>query len=298
MLAAESNPQVPLVISVWGNDLTLHAQKTPWMRGLTRRALARADGLHADCNRDVRLARDWGLGDGFPTVVAPGSGGLDRSIFQPGEVKKGELKPELKARLDTISPDSPVVINPRGFRAYVRNDTFFQSIPYILREIPEVKFLAPSMKGEKAAEWWLAQLGIEESVILLPRLAPSEMGDMYRYSQVIVSPSEHDGTPNTFLEAIACGCFPVVGDLESLREWVQDGLNGLLIDPASPQALATAVVKSLQDHELRTQAAKHNQTLIEKRAERGLVGEKLDQFYRAIINQSLMFKTSAKGNPA
>jgi glycosyltransferase involved in cell wall biosynthesis len=296
MLAAEAKPNVPLILSVWGNDFTLHARSTPWMRWFTRRAVARANGLHADCHRDIGLAREWGLHSDRPTLVVPGSGGLDRDIFQAGTADLDRLRPELKTQMNALSPDTPVVMNPRGFRAYVRNDTFFQSIPYILNEIPETKFLAPTMLTEKPAQQWRTRLGIEDSMILLPKLTPEEMAVMYQRSQVVVSPSEHDGTPNTFLEAIACGCFPVVGDLESLREWIQDGTNGFLIDPGSPQALADAVIKSLRDHDLRSQAFQHNQTLIDDRAERSRVGQDLNQFYRDVSAHGLSEKDSLKGN--
>ena len=33
----------------------------------------------------------------------------------------------------------------------------------------------------------------------------------------------HDGTPNTLLEGMACGCLPVAGDLDSIREWLKPG---------------------------------------------------------------------------
>jgi glycosyltransferase involved in cell wall biosynthesis len=298
MLAAEANPQAPLILSVWGNDFTLHARSTPWMHWLTQRAVTRANGLHADCQRDVRLARDWGFEESLSTLVVPGSGGLDRAVFHRGAANLDRLKPELKAHLYTLSSDTPVVINPRGFRAYVRNDAFFQSIPYILHEFPEAKFLAPSMMGEKTALQWLTRLGIEGSVILLPRLTPQEMAVMYRLSQIMVSPSEHDGTPNTFLEAIACGCYPVVGDLESLREWVEHGVNGSLINPANPVALAEAVVKSLRDPQLRSEAYERNRALIDERAERTRVGEKLDHFYREVSARGVSVKSPSKAKPS
>ncbi|TFH34332.1 MAG: glycosyltransferase [Anaerolineales bacterium] len=285
MLAAQVNPEIPLVLSVWGNDFTLHANSTPWMGWLTRRAVRRAHGLHADCQRDVNLSRQWGLGMNRPTVVLPGGGGIDRSMFHTGTTNPDLLEPGLRAKLEAIPPDAPWVINPRGFRAYVRSDTFFQSIPLILHKFPKAIFLAPSMLGEAQANQWITRLGIGHSVVLLPKLAPVEMAALFQRSQVAISPSEHDGTPNTFLEAIACGCFPVVGDLASLREWVQDGTNGLLIDPASPEALAQAVITALRDPGLRSQASAHNQTMIDTRAERSQVGRELDRFYCEVIAQ-------------
>ena len=50
-----------------------------------------------------------------------------------------------------------------------------------------------------------------------------------------VSPSTHDGTPNTLLEGMACGSFPIVGDLESLREWIEPGLTGSWWIPTTPR---------------------------------------------------------------
>ena len=59
MLAAAADPAAPLVVSTWGNDLTLHAPATPQMRWATWRALRRAAALHTDCERDARLAQRW-----------------------------------------------------------------------------------------------------------------------------------------------------------------------------------------------------------------------------------------------
>ncbi len=283
MLAAETKPDVPLLVSVWGNDFTLHARGAPWMDWLTNRVVARAHGLHADCQRDIHLARARGLRDTVPTLVVPGSGGIDRTLFRSGVPELARLRPEVRARLKMLDEDGPVVLNPRGFRAYVRSDTFFLAIPQILRELPDTKFLAPAMLGEKPAEKWVKRLEIEDSVILLPHLTALEMAELCRRSQVMVSPSEHDGTPNTFLEAIACGSFPIVGDLESLREWVDDGVNGLLIDPQDPGALADAVLRALRDADLRARASAHNQALIDARAERGQVAGKLDEFYEVAL---------------
>lgn len=287
MLAGLANLNLPLILSVWGNDFTLHAHSTPWMGWMTRYALRRVSGLHADCQRDVRLSRSWGLSESCPTVVLPGGGGIERDIFFPGKVDLSKLRPEIRAKLGTLPAEAPVVINPRGFRAYVRNDSFFQSIPHILHEIPEVVFLAPAMQGEAQAQRWIERLGIEASVVLLPKLTSLEMAELYRRSQVMVSPSEHDGTPNSFLEAIACGCYPVVGDLDSLREWIEDGLNGSLVDPGDPEAFAASVVNALTDEELQTRALSRNQSMIDQRAERSYVGQAIENFYQTVLKGDL-----------
>jgi glycosyltransferase involved in cell wall biosynthesis len=122
------------------------------------------------------------------------------------------------------------------------------------------------------------------------------MATVYRMSKVMVSPSEHDGTPNTFLEAIACGCFPVVGDLESLREWIADGENGLLIDPDDVEALAQATSRALMDDGFREQAGKVNQDLIDERADRDQVAISAERFYKDVVERMAVGKPRGSSN--
>ncbi len=112
------------------------------------------------------------------------------------------------------------------------------------------------------------------------------MADLFRRTQVVVSPSTHDGTPNTLLEALACGCFPVVGDLESLREWITPGANGLLVDPGDPQALAGAILQALGQPELRRSAAAYNLRQVEERAEYQRCMQAAERFYIEIKNRA------------
>jgi glycosyltransferase involved in cell wall biosynthesis len=272
MLAAralQSSGAIPLLVSVWGNDFTLHAPSSPRLGALTRETLLRADGLHPDCWRDARLAQEWGYDRQKPVLVAPGNGGIHLDVFYPA---------------DERAIQAPGwVVNPRGIRSYVRSDVFFQSIPAVLDRLPDVRFVCPAMAGESQAETWVKSLHLEEKVQLLPKLSRSEMADIFRKAQVVVSPSLHDGTPNTLLEAMACGCFPVVGDIESLREWIRSGENGLLFNPNDPQALAQSVLIALQDRGLRSQARRFNARLIQEKAEYRRVMAQAEGFYRRLL---------------
>lgn len=281
MAASAAEAKLPLIISTWGNDFTLHAESTPWMRRLTQQAMAAADGLHTDCQRDMRLAQQWGFNPRRPSIVLPGNGGLP-PIFLQSEAPVLPPESPLIPLLAQIGPEAPVVVNPRGFRAYVRNDTFFRSIPLVLKQVPSVVFVCPTMTGEPLAEAWRAEYGLQANVELLGRLDQSEMAQLLRRAQLVVSPSEHDGTPNSLLEAMASGAVPVAGDLESIREWIQDGKNGRLIDPADPNALAEAIIGSLQDDGWRSQASKQNRELVKRRASRPLVFAQARAFYQQV----------------
>jgi glycosyltransferase involved in cell wall biosynthesis len=78
---------------------------------------------------------------------------------------------------------------------------------------------------------------------------------------------------------MACGCFPVVGDVESLREWIVPGGNGLLVDARRPEALAEAMITALSDSGLQQRAAQENARLIADRAEYGRCMAQADALY-------------------
>ena len=273
MLAATAlanSPEIPLVVSVWGNDFTLHAPATRWMGSYTRRSLLRADGLHTDCQRDLRLARKWGFPGSRLAVVLPGNGGIRLDVFYPSQSKKNGQE---------------YVINPRGFRAYVRNDIFFRAVPLVLNARPGVRFICPAMEGEGQAYRWLKEYGITDKVDLLPKLTRAQMAELFRTALVAISPSTHDGTPNTLLEAMACGCFPIAGDIESLHEWITPGLNGLLVKPDDPRALSEAILIALRSPELREQAAHYNWKLVAERAEHHKVMREARKFYQKLVHE-------------
>lgn len=278
ILAAQSAPaKFPVLISVWGNDFTLHASRRSPLKSLTRQTLQRTDALHCDCARDLRLARQSGLSSDKPAVVLPGAGGIQADIFF-----QGKQNSDLRRKLD-IPEHARVVINPRGFRDYVRNDAFFRAIPKVLKVYPETVFVCTGMAGNPAAETWSSQFGIKKNMRLLSGVSRDEMADLFRLAEISVSPSLHDGTPNTLLEAMACGCLPVAGDIESVREWIEDGVNGLLCDPTSDELLAQKIIRALRDEELQARMKNLNAKLIAERAEYYSVMAQAEKFYCEVI---------------
>lgn len=282
MLAAYTPPGVPMAVSIWGNDLTLHARGSAAMARRTRGCLARADALLADAGRDIRLGRAWGFSAAKLSLVVPGSGGIDLA-----EIERTRLNARqgvYEAALETLPPDTPLVFNPRGFRTgSVRNDTFFQAIPLVLERRPGVAFACAAMAGQPEALRWLDQLNLHGKVELLPLLPQAHVWRLFLRAQISASISQHDGTPNSLLEAMALGCFPIAGDIESLREWITPGVNGLLVPPDSPTALAEAILLALDSPALRQRAAAENARIIGQRAEAGVVGAKIEALYQQLI---------------
>lgn len=280
MLASYTPKNIPLIVSTWGNDITLHARRNRLMGRYTRIVLDRANGLMADTGREIRLAGELGFDANIPTLVVPGSGGIDLDRI----LQKHELSSELEK---TIPAGVPLIINPRGFRpGSVRNDVFFQAAAKVVKDRPEVHFVCAAMAGQKEAENWVRRLGIEKNVHLLPYLTQERLWALFQRCMITVSVSEYDGTPNTLLEAMALGCFPICGDIESIREWIIDGENGLLIDPTDPDKLADAIRKALENGKLRESAGKKGLEIIKNRADRRKTEKLISEYYKRITTKT------------
>lgn len=254
----------PHVISAWGNDFTLYADRF-WLHGqAARRAVDQCDGFLADAAADLERAHRYGL-DQQPTAVLPGAGGVRPEIFFAG----GAARP-------------PLIVNPRGFRRYVRNDTFWAACQLVAREVPEVRLVGVAMKGWRQIERLVEELGLAGRTQLTAPLTRPELAALYREASLSVSPTEHDGTPNTLLEAMASGCLPVCGDLPSVREWIRPGENGLLCRVDQPEPLAEAMLTGLRDEALRARAREQNPALVRSRADYGTSMRKAEEFYERI----------------
>lgn len=259
MLSSITPIGIPLVVSIWGNDLTLHAKGSSLMRYQTRKALVRADALLADTERDIILGKKWGLRVGSLDLVIPGSGGLDFNAINSSA---------LYDLPEGMVHDWPIIVNTRGQRpGSIRQDIFFQAIPKVLKTIPDLYFICPSLKDEEKFEKIINREGIQEKVLLWPKLSQVELWGLFKRAQIYISPSVHDGTPNSLLESMACGCFPVTGNIESMKEWISDGENGLLVNANSVNSLARTIIRSITDPDLRKKAGFKNRIIVKERAD-------------------------------
>jgi glycosyltransferase involved in cell wall biosynthesis len=76
----------------------------------------------------------------------------------------------------------------------------------------------------------------------------SNMPDVYARSHIVCLPSYYgEGVPRALIEAAACARPIVTADTPGCREVVCDGVNGLLVPPRAPQALADALRLLLLD---------------------------------------------------
>ena len=71
-------------------------------------------------------------------------------------------------------------------------------------------------------------------------------------ADIVCLPSYREGLPKTLLEAASSGIPIVTTDAPGCREVVDDGINGILVEPKNPEELYLALRKLIIDSELRS----------------------------------------------
>ena len=89
----------------------------------------------------------------------------------------------------------------------------------------------------------------------------------YQNSDLYVSASHSDGTSISLLEAFACGTPAIVTDISGNREWVIPGENGWLFPDGNEAALASSILKALDQHQSLPEMGQKARLLAEERAD-------------------------------
>lgn len=144
---------------------------------------------------------------------------------------------------------------PANFWAHKNHEAIVRALSYIKKkhnlEIPVVFVGSEMDKYSRYNEVKALARQLEiEHLVYYPSYVPNEdMGRLYKLAEALVMPTYFGPTNIPYLEAFALGC-PVIGsDIRGVRE--QIGNAGLLINPDSPEELATAILKIWNDEELR-----------------------------------------------
>ncbi len=94
----------------------------------------------------------------------------------------------------------------------------------------------------------VAKLGIQESVEFLG--TRHDVIQLLQHAWGFVLPSRWEGMPNALLEAMACGLPCIASRVSGSEDIIEQGSNGLLVEPEQPEQLANALRLLVEDTNL------------------------------------------------
>lgn len=108
----------------------------------------------------------------------------------------------------------------------------------------------------------------------------------YNMMDIFVFPSYREGFPNAVLEACAMGLPVIATDINGCNEIIQNGVNGILIEPKSSEAIYKALLNLLENKESRLKLGEQARTEVVKKFRRENIWRALkDEYDTFLINR-------------
>jgi glycosyltransferase involved in cell wall biosynthesis len=167
-------------------------------------------------------------------------GGIETESFAPA-----------RALRTSIRPHPPRIIFVGGNMQRKGLPTLIQAIPQVLAAHPDAElWVVGRDKAIPRMQALCRAQGVERQVRFWGLRSQTELLSLYAQADILAMPSLTEGFGTVFLEAMAAGV-PVLGTrVGGIPEIIEDGQNGLLIDPDDPAGLGRALLRMLHDRPL------------------------------------------------
>ena len=203
----KSKKKIPVVLTTWGSDVLLLPEKGFIFKKIVQYVLNHCDKFTTDAqfvaDRMQQLARKP-----LHTVIANfGINIVDIEIEKENIIYSNRLHKPLY-RIDKII---------KAFHAFSKKH-------------PDWKLVVGAVGPETDSLKLLTkEMNIEDKVTFIGWVDAAVNSKMYAKSRLWVSIPESDATSISLLEAMSLGCIPVVFDLPANHEWIQHGVNGIIV---------------------------------------------------------------------
>jgi glycosyltransferase involved in cell wall biosynthesis len=143
-------------------------------------------------------------------------------------------------------------------------DVPLKGLTYLIDALAKVRTERPDAhlvvigrpRHKSAVPQQIARLGLEGAVEFVSGVSDERIVELYAEAELAIVPSLYEGFSLPAVEAMACGVALVATSGGALPEVVgPDGEAALVVPPKDPSALATAIVRGLEDEGLRRRLA-------------------------------------------
>jgi glycosyltransferase involved in cell wall biosynthesis len=257
----------PYVVSAWGSDVLVEPERSRVSRMIAKWTLRRTDLVTSNnahmAEQIVRLGADRAKVE----VVTLGADRYDL----------GRTRDSVNVQSPAAS-HAPTVISTRAHEPLYNVGEIIEAYGRVARASPGTRLVVThhgSLTERLERDAW-ANGGSVEFMGFLDR---PHLRDALAEAEVFVSVPSSDATSVALLQAMAAGSFPIVSDLPSQRELIDDGVNGFRVPPHNPALLGDRITQALADDELRRQAAEMNRRIVEERGLNEVQMAKMERLY-------------------
>ncbi len=140
-------------------------------------------------------------------------------------------------------------------------------------------------EAEYAAEVreFVRRAGIEDRVDFLGALPEERVLEEFSRATLLALPSAQETTPMVVAQAMAAAKPVVATPVGGVAEMVRDGASGFLVPVGDADALAEAMLKILEDRDLRAQLGREGRRLAEENYRAEVVARRTYEVYRRMI---------------
>ena len=265
-------PNIKWMYSSWGSDL-FYFQNQPKYLNDIKQVLPRVNYMFADCKRDIDLAKAYGF-DGQVLGVYPGGGGY------PIDDYKAHISPLNQRKLILVKG-----YQGRSGRAITVLKAL-ESLSVKLNTHPVIVFGADNEVEDFIMK---RNLNSKLDLTVYPKsdfLPQMELIKLMGQALIYIGNSNSDGMPNTLLESIIMGAFPIQSNPGgATAEIIEHGKNGFLIEDCNNSSeIETLIDNALNNMELIQSACKYNQKTIMPSLDRTTISKEVIAKYNSIIN--------------
>ncbi len=268
----------PYAITVWGSDVLITLPESRRARLYARIALGAASLVTVD---SAGLLAATVAAGARPERVREIQFGVDAADFRAGPDPHA-----LRARLGLEG--RRVVFAPRTIAPLYRHGVLVEALAGLPPDVVVVMTRHLAWPAEVDRLDALARRrGIADRLRILPPVDRSEMVDLYRLAEAVVTIPAQDGTPVSLLEALAVGRPVVASDIAANREWLHEVDPELLVPIDDVGATRTAIQRALERNTTESDvAATKGRALVDQRADHDRNMAVVEELYRTIVRQA------------
>ncbi|HKQ25256.1 MAG TPA: glycosyltransferase family 4 protein [Burkholderiales bacterium] len=272
---------LPYVIYAHGNEI-LAAIDSVWDR--PRVALKNAACVLANSSFTAGLLEKAGVA---PKAIEIIPLGCDIDKFRPRSPS-----PQLRQRMLGDRAQGPVILTVGNLVERKGHDMVIRSLPAVCQRVPDASYLIVGDGPFKERLDKLAvELGVRNRVIFAGRVSDDELPDIYAMCDVFAMPSrarlgsyDVEGFGLVFLEAGACVKPVVAGRSGGIEDAVDDGVTGLVVDPADARDIGQALVHLLTNKELGARLGQRGRERVEKKHTWAILGARVQGILERVGN--------------